>query len=199
MTTPGTFSSAMFQRSITSDDSLTLDRAGASCSAVCAAPGGQFMRQLMIIALGCWGLVLPACNSDSPGSGGNASDSFMPSGPTNDTQTAPNDTQSPPAGADQVPNDTQTAPNDTQHTPWNSPGSIVVSGAGGTSPTTTQTTGGSTSTTTQTSGGSTSTTTQSSCSTTDNCADCAVDSCDGCRCTATLAEYPTSECDGYYC
>ena len=162
------------------------------------------MRQLMIIALGCWGLVLPACDSDSPGSGGTASDSFMPSGPTNDTQTAPNDTQSPPTGADQVPNDTQTAPNDTQHPPWNSPGNngsvtVAVNGAGGTGSTTTQTTGGSTSITTQTTGGATSTTTQSSCSTTNSCVNCTVNSCDWCRCAMTLEGYPTSDCDGIYC
>jgi hypothetical protein len=162
------------------------------------------MRTAIFIALGCWCLVLAACDSNSSGSGGTAADSFTPSGPTNDTQTAPNDTQAPPAGADQVPNDTQTAPNDTQHTPWNSPGNngsvtVVVNGAGGTSSTTTQTTGGSTSITTQTTGGSTSTTTQSSCSTSNSCVTCVAASCEYCRCVMTLAGYPTSDCDGTYC
>jgi len=151
------------------------------------------MRNLMIIALGCWGFVLPACDSNSPGSGGNASDSFTPSGPTNDTQTAPDNTQSPPAGADQVPNDTQTAPNDTQHTPWNSPGNtgavtVVVSGAGGTSSTTTQTTGG-----------STSATTQSSCSTTNDCIDCTAGSCAECNCEVQLGNITANYCVAPYC
>lgn len=160
------------------------------------------MRILMIIALGCLGSVLPACDSDSPGSGGSASDSFIPSGPPNDTQSAPNDTQS--AGAEQIPNDTQTAPNDTQHMPWNSPAgrgsvTVVVSGAGGTSSTSTENTGGTSSTSTQHTGGSSSTTTTASCTTSDGCAKCAADSCAWCQCYATLYGYPTSTCSGIYC
>jgi len=162
------------------------------------------MRTLMIITLSCWGLALPACDSNIAGSTGGTSDGYVPSGPTDDSQSIPNDSQTLPPGVEKIPNDTQGAPNDAQHTPWNSPGyrdsvTVVVNSAGGTGSTSTQHTGGSSSTSTQHTGGASSTSTQSSCNTADMCTGCAENSCELCRCAATYEGYPTSICDGVYC